>query len=283
MSCKHPISITTVSCILILVTIFVGCTSVPLPNTNTTLNPTLTQSQTTLLPTTPQPQIHIISPYILDNDGYYIADVETYWTYNDKGQSKHFSPLVIPSNKTYYNQLGGKDLFNITHITNHITSGESLVFEGTSTLPPNTIIPIYITDPVSFTRRNNPSYQYFSAPILPGINGTNTVKVKIPAFNIHIDGKYHPNRTFPHCEIYENTGFFGMSPPDDGYFNFTITSDTNYPMIWEDTTPDETYPNHPHIWVWTNDTTTEHRYGLNPFFAYNVVQPYPTYKPPQKW
>lgn len=254
---NHKIITGLVILTITLITV-IGCTAYTQPPT----------------PHLPQPETHIISPYNLDEEGYYIADVETGWYGRAKGHNEQFKQVEEYNTTPNFTPHSGNPHFNVTLIKNNITSGEALVFEGTSTMPPNTFIAIDIGD-------FHTPHQYYSAPILPGVNGTNIIKVKIPAFNIRINKWDHHDRTFPQGDTYENIGYFGL----DG-FNFTITSDTNYPMIWEDTSyfPSLNTYVPPHIWVWTNDTSIEHQFKPDdPFFANNVILPYPTYKPPQKW
>jgi hypothetical protein len=210
------------SCILILTIVGAGCTSPPQLDTNSTNITISTVPQTTPTPS-PTP-----NPYGLDTDGYYIADF---------GYPKD---RVLCSN------------FSINLLTPNITSGEALLFEGTTTCPPNTRIYI-MKNPFDFrTGVGNTGIEEFSAPVLPGTNGTNIIKFKIPAFNIHIDYYTRKEPSFPENETYTSyISFVGNEFYVLGRkcFEFTIISDPNHPMIWDCEGRDY------YTWIWTNDTT----------------------------
>jgi hypothetical protein len=240
---KHPhkkIGTLILSIIIVIALTVSGCTSQSPPTINNT--PTTTPTPT------PTPQIHTIPPYMLDEEGYYIADDRTWDRYYRNGSENTHSVFEFLGPANYESNSGGP-IFNVTLKNANITSGEALVFEGTTTIPSGATIPILIGDQITHQKSESGpnTYKWFSAHVLPGANGTNLIKVKIPAINIHIDEWYRHEREFPEGAIYENLILFGL----DRYI-FTITSDPKYPMIWEAT------PGTRHIWVWTNDTATEH-------------------------
>jgi hypothetical protein len=221
------------SCILILTIVGAGCTSLPQPNTNTT---TITITNTIpSIPPTP-------NPYGLDTDGYYIADF---------GFPKESVPCFDRTDYTYDEKLkktvmtfNNTPNFTVKLLTPTITSGEALLFEGITTCPPHSRVYI-MKDPHDCRPGvGGTGVQEFSAPVLPGTNGTNIIKFKIPAFNIHIDASTRKEPSFPANETY--TSYISVGTKS---FEFTIISDPNHPMIWDTASRSQ------YTWMWTNDTT----------------------------
>lgn len=255
---------------LILTIVGAGCTSLPQPDTNTTNITISTLPQTNLPQTNPTPS-PTPNPYGLDTDGYYIAD------FGDPTDSipcfdrtEHTFNKKLKKNEVSFNDTPN---FSVKLLTPNITSGEALLFEGTTTCPPNSRIYI-IKDSGDFRPGiGGTGVEKFSAPVLPGTNGTNIIKFKIPAFNIHIDHWTRKEPSFPANETFTSYIFILLYKS----FKFTIISDPNHPMIWDSEGHDH------YTWIWTNDTTkteyttyfTSIRHG-NP---HNVseIKPYPTY------
>lgn len=246
--------------LLTVAIILAGCTSTTSPNNTTDTITTVT----THSPPTPTPTPN---PYGLDTDGYYIAD--------DISPSDKFT-YIFDRTKYGYNPKLKKEVIifddtpnlSITPLTPNITSGEALLFEGTTTHPPNSYIMIMKNPGVARSDAGGAGIQYFYAPVLPGTNGTNIIKFKIPALNIHIDQWTRKDPSFPANETY-SSDFYGFGVRKG--FVFTITSDPNYPMIW-DSEGRSVY-----TWLWTNDTTTKHIINYrNASESFNP-QPYPTY------
>jgi len=249
------------SCILILTIVGAGCTSLPQPDTNTTniTISTLPQKNPTPSPTP--------NPYGLDTDGYYIADF---------GLPKESVPCFDRTTDTFNDTLKKMEVvfndtanFSVNFLTPNITSSEALLFEGTTTCPPNTRIYI-MKDPGYYPPGIGPlGIQEFSAPVLPGTNGTNIIKFKIPAFNIHIDRWTRKEPSFPANETYTSYIFVGYRYKG---FEFTIISDPNHPMIWGGG------PNSHYTWIWTNDTTkTGHITDFTQTENVSEINPYPTH------
>lgn len=231
-----------ISLLLIVSTLSIACT--------TTISPSFlsNQSITTSIPVpSPTP-----NPYGLDDEGYYIADLDTEDNYN-----KNLHEFFMTDDLLQV-QLPNP-ILNATITKANISSGESLVFEGTSTLPPNTRVPIMIDHLIIRPSGFSPSpNQFFSAPVLAGINSTNIVKIKIPAFNIHLypAGQYD----FPENATQDAYAYFPSLGTRNVYY-ITITSNPNYPIIWEKQWghPKGNYIIN-HSWGWMNDTThTQHR------------------------
>jgi hypothetical protein len=249
-----------------------------------TTNPPQTPiNQTTFLPA-PTP-----NPYGLDTDGYYIADHDTQDGYFAKGWIYlHLLGYLDKDDELTTNQTNLTDFAikqNITIPNPTITSGEAVIITGTSTLPINTLIPITI-DPLDCRPTiGGTGAQYFSAPILPGTNGTNLIKIKIPALDIHLNSytdysfynstifssEEHTNKQFPQNDTYDTVIFIGSNTVPELFRgkNLTIISDTNHPMIWTHQSHENSFGRtNPagrtrngefYYWHWTNDTTTQHQ------------------------
>jgi hypothetical protein len=267
------------------------------------------QNVTGIINITPTPTPN---PYGLDSSGYYIADPNKETGLDDPNMlfRKYYSD-EYDEDRDLLNPTDTKPYVNnsctITVNKPIFTSAEELIIDGTSKLPPNTLI--------SFTIRNEPEpapyeAQLFSAPTLPKQKQTTStqsiIKVKIPALNIHLadTARQFSNNT----PINFTISFGNQTIP------FTIIYDTNHPMIIETNKlflgfpsgckgccypysckPDVDWNSNPPVgsdrintWRWTNTNTTKYTwissnyYNLYPNIP--ATRPYPTYpKPPQSW
>ena len=237
----------------------------------------------------------LANPYGLDNDGYYIADLDERGSQIDPNCCFSWCYTYVDCNNTYAN-LYFNDGFNISLKTPAVTSGEVLVIEGTSKLLPNTIVAMTI---VAENLDGSLVYQQYSAPTLPlttpNIDSDikSLIKIKIPALNIH---------AFNYgCRL--NNGCMPLQLRDGEKLNysvtfghdyqpFTITYDSNYPLITEE----NRYRDEPSMgpcpksgcdfywrsnwWVWTNNTDIKHVwYRPNLYNIYSnlpSLMPYPT-------
>ena len=251
------------------------------------------------------------NPYGLDSNGYYIADPNKETGLDDPNMLfRQYYSDEYDKDRDLLNPTDTKPYLNnsctITVNRPIFTSAEELIIDGTSTLPPNTLISLTIqNEPKPYDNQTRPLPQLFSAPTLPPQKQNTTtqsiIKVKIPALNIHIDETsaqfnnnnlinftlIFGNQTIPFNIVYDknppmiiekNHLFFGFPP--NGHFS--LPSDVD----WYSKTP--VSPIRINKWRWTNSNNTKYTwissnyYNLYPNIP--AIRPYPTFpKPPQSW
>jgi hypothetical protein len=252
------------------------------------------------------------NPYGLDSNGYYIADPnkETWEQKDPNTLFKQYYSHEYDEDRDLLNPTDTKPYLNnsctITVNRPIFTSAEELIIDGTSTLPPNTLISLTIlNEPKPYDNQTRPLPQLFSAPTIPPQKQNTTtqsiIKVKIPALNIHID---ETSAQFNNNNLINFTLIFGNQT-----IPFTIIYDSNHPMIseenhlftgfstinylslpsdvdWYSKTP--VSPIRINKWRWTNSNNTKYTwissnyYNLYPNIP--AIRPYPTFpKPPQSW
>jgi hypothetical protein len=297
--------------VTLIMSLYIGSAS-----TNTSPNPshiaTAPETNTTPIQTISPIPSTTPNPYGLDTDGYYIADTVAWpdHTYTQEDGENHF--FMITYNNTEYNpykynpsktkkiqthpksknpsidELYANPNYEIKlRFSNTIStaSNESFIFDGTTNLPAGTIIPISIHEIIETTGGINK--WMFAAPILPGKNGINLIKIKIPAINIHKTDNYN--------DILSNNTIIRNILIGDSIFTVEIKYDSTHPLIIEHNTMNfeqglgRTYTNPNATWAWTNDLETTHHWNngnsyYQPHLNTPAIQPYPTYpRPPQSW